>query len=223
MKKRLLFQGDSITDFDRGNYEDCHETGKGYVRLLEADLTFGDPMHYEILNGGVTGNRVVDLLARWKKDCLNLCPDVLTILVGVNDVWHELASRSGVDASLFEKVYRILLEETRKHLPDTRIILMGPYLFPGTGTKDSFEVFSREVSIRREITRGLAEEYHLDFIDLQKAFNKALKRAPAEYWLSDGVHPTAAGHKLIAETWKCVGLKEGGPSALSQDPAASRP
>ena len=90
---RFLFQGDSITDAGRGDYESPRATGNGYPRLLEADLTFC-LKESEVLNCGISGNRVVDLLARWKKDCLNLKPDVLTILIGVNDVWHELGDRN---------------------------------------------------------------------------------------------------------------------------------
>ena len=116
---RYLFQGDSITDAGRANYEDPHSMGSGYPRLLEADLTFGQ--NCEVMNCGISGSRVVDLLARWKKDCLNLKPDVLTIFIGVNDVWHELGGRcNGVSPELFEDVYRILLREAQKALPGIR-------------------------------------------------------------------------------------------------------
>lgn len=198
---RFLFMGDSITDAGRGDYENAHATGSGYVRLLEAELTFGKT-DVEVLNGGISGNRVVDLLARWKKDCLNLKPDVLTILIGVNDVWHEFDFGNGVKTELFERVYRMLLEETVKSLPDTRIFLMGAYLIPGPATTPIWETFSGEVGARRDAAARLAEEFHIGFVDLQKAFDKALKTAPAECFSGDGVHPTAAGHRLIADTWK---------------------
>ena len=200
---RYLFQGDSITDAGRNNYEDPHNMGSGYPRLLEADLNMDEVN--DVMNCGISGSRVVDLLARWKKDCLNLEPDVLTILIGVNDVWHELGSRNGVAAGLFEEVYRILLRETKKALPAVRIVLMGAFLLHGTATDQEWEVFNREVGMRREITRRLAEEFHLDYVDLQEAFEEAQKIFPAEHWAGDGVHPTAAGHELIARAWKkCV-------------------
>ncbi len=198
---RYLFQGDSITDAGRADQENPHETGAGYPRLLEADLTCGQK-DCEVLNCGISGNRVVDLLARWKKDCLNLKPDVLTILIGVNDVWHELGSANGVKKELFEEVYRILLRETRETLPDTRIILMGAYLLHGPATDEQWDLFHAEVTARREITRKLAGEFGLDFVDLQETFDQGLREAPAGHWSGDGVHPTAAGHMLIARAWK---------------------
>lgn len=198
---RILFQGDSITDAGRGTYDDPHATGKGYPRLLEAELAY-ENADYEVLNCGISGNRVVDLLARWKKDCLNLEPDVLTILIGVNDVWHELGSRNGVGRELYEEVYRIILRETGAALPGTRIILMGAYLTHGTATDGDWEYFREEVEARREIVRRLAQEYGVDFVDLQKEFDQAQQKAPAAHWTADGVHPTAAGHQLIANAWK---------------------
>ena len=155
-------------------------------------------------NFAVSGNRVVDLLARWKKDCLNLNPDVLTILIGVNDVWHELDEKNGVAKALFEEVYRILLRETLNALPGIRMILMGAYITPGRATDPVWETFYGEVKVRRDITRKLAEEFHLDYLDLQQVFDEARKKMPAERWTEDGVHPTPAGHWLIAQAWKKV-------------------
>lgn len=200
---RYLFQGDSITDCGRENYENPYATGRGYPRLLEAELMANDGT-CEVMNCGIGGNRVVDLLARWKKDCLNLKPDVITILIGVNDVWHELGAHNGVDTPLFEEVYRILLRETFAALPDVRLILMGAYVIPGLGIVPEWETFTREVKARRDVTRRLAEEFRLDYVDLQEVFDEALKKFPAERWSGDGVHLTAAGHELIARAWKKV-------------------
>ena len=205
---RFLFQGDSITDAGRGDYENPRATGNGYPRLLEADLTF-EQKECEVLNCGISGNRVVDLFARWKKDCLNLKPDVLTILIGVNDVWHELGDHNGVRAEIFEQIYRLLLQETLKTLPDIKIILMGAYVIHGPATDGAWEVFDSEVRARRDITARLAEEFGLEFVDLQEAFDRALESAPGSHFSEDGVHPTAAGHKLIAETWKEAAAKMG--------------
>lgn len=197
---RYLFQGDSITDAGRGNYEDPFAMGGGYVKLLEAELTAREK-ECEVMNCGVSGNRVVDLLARWKKDCLHLKPDVLTILIGVNDVWHELNWGNGVDAPVFEEVYRILLRETLKSLPEVQVILMGAYVAHGEATDPQWEVFDGQVKIRRDITRRLAEEFGLKFVDLQEAFDRALEDLPADQLTADGVHPTQKGHRLIADTW----------------------
>lgn len=197
---RFIFQGDSITDAGRGDYENPFATGNGYPRLLEAELTYR-VKGYEVMNCGISGNRVVDLLARWKKDCLNLKPDVLTVLIGVNDVWHELGESNGVRKELFEQVYRILLQETLQTLPDIKIVLMGAYVVHGPATDQEWDLFCSEVKERRNIARKLAEEFGLGYVDLQEVFDKAQDRAPAGHWSADGVHPTAAGHKLIAEAW----------------------
>ena len=199
--KKILFQGDSITDAGRLNQEDPGSFGSGYANLLACRLMYEDREN-KVYNCGISGNRVVDLYARWKKDCLNLEPDILTILIGVNDVWHEIDFKNGVEAPKFERVYRMLLEETMDKLPGIEIILMGAYLLPGTATGgEIWESFSEEVKKRSNITKKLAQELGLYFIDLQSAFDEALKKAPAEHWSYDGVHPTAAGHELIKRRW----------------------
>lgn len=198
--KKYLFQGDSITDTYRGDYNNPHAMGSGYPRLLEAELTAAEEC--DVMNCGISGSRVVDLLARWKKDCLNLEPDVLTIFIGVNDVWHELGTRSGVDTPLFEEVYRIILRETFTALPNVKIILMGTFVTHGTATDPQWDKFYNEVKARRDVTCKLAEEFGLGYVDLQAVFDEAQTKFPAEHWTMDGVHPTAAGHWLIAQAWK---------------------
>ena len=199
--KKILFQGDSITDAGRLNQDDPGSFGSGYADLLACTLMYEDPQN-RVYNCGISGNRVVDLYARWKKDCLNIKPDILTILIGVNDVWHEIDFQNGVNAEKFEKVYRMLLEDTIKELPGIKIILMGAYLLSGTATiGEGKENFYSEVETRRNITKKLAEEFGLYYIDLQEAFDEALKLAPAEHWSYDGVHPSSAGHELIKRKW----------------------
>ena len=201
---RYLFQGDSITDANRLNYEDPSFTGQGYVRLLEARLTFENP-DTEVINCGVSGNRITDLLARWKKDCLNVKPDVLTILIGINDVIHEYAYKNGVDVELYEKIYRILLEMIKKEMPNTKIVVMTPFLI-GNGSADElwehhWDEIKADLVDLQEVVGRLANEFQVAFIDLQNVFDEAQKRAPAEHWSFDCVHPTAAGHELIARAW----------------------
>lgn len=199
---RIVFQGDSITDSFRDNYESGTAMGSGYPRLIQADLCL-IRSDIEVLNCGISGDRVTNLLARWKKDCVNLQPDVLSILIGVNDVWHELNHREGVDAELFEETYRVLLRYTRRMLPRAKLILLGAYLLHGTATdSEHWERFYAEVEHRNAITRQLASEFGTDFLNLQKIFDEACKKRPAEHWTQDGVHPTAAGHRLIANAWK---------------------
>jgi len=207
MAKRILFQGDSITDCGR-NKEDGLHTGRGYAHLVEAQLGAEAPGQYEFLNRGISGNRIVDVYARIKKDIINLQPDYMSLLIGVNDVWHELGGKhNGVDAEKFEKIYDMLLSEIFEDLPDVKIMLLEPFVLPGTATDpreeepDRWEYFSTQVPLRAAAAKRMAEKYGLPFIPLQDRLDEACKAAPASYWLRDGVHPTAMGHWLIKEAW----------------------
>ncbi len=198
--KTILFQGDSITDVGRiRDDKDC--TGLGYVNMVSGNLGFRFPDTYKVYNRGISGDRVVDLYARWKADCINLSPDFLTILVGVNDVWHELEVQNGVETEKFEKIYDMLITETIEALPNISIVLMEPYILRYTATETHWEYFLAEVAKRREVVRKLAKKYGIKTIPLQELFDEALKKAPVDFWTSDGVHPTTAGHGLIANSW----------------------
>ncbi len=203
----ILFQGDSITDAKRSR-EDLSNMGTGYAHLVKAYLNNREPGKYTFTNRGVGGNRVVDMYARIKADLINLRPDFLSVLIGVNDVWHELGHKNGVDAVKFEKIYTMLLEEVKEALPDTRILIMEPFVLAGPKTTgeledgtDKYTVFRREVELRAAASRRVADRFHTEFLPLQQMFDDALKFAPAEFWLLDGVHPTEAGHQKIANAW----------------------
>ena len=116
---RILFFGDSITDAGRNREADfnLNSYGLGYVRSVAGALLCEAPDKYEIINRGIGGNRIVDLYSRIKMDCWNLEPDVLNILIGVNDVWHEVGKKNGVELPRFENIYRMILEETKERLP----------------------------------------------------------------------------------------------------------
>ena len=198
--KTILFQGDSITDAGR-NKEASQDLGGGYPCLVGAKLGRRYPEKYRFLNRGIGGNKVTDLIGRWKRDCINLQPDYLSILVGVNDVWHELDWREGTDTETFTRVYDLLLELTVKALPETKILLMEPYVLEDALEPELREAFRSGVSKKREAVRKLAEQYHLPTVPLQDIFNSALKEAPALYWTAEGIHPTKAGHQIICDAW----------------------
>lgn len=198
--KRILFQGDSITDCGR-NREDFYGLGTGYPLLVEGRLGLEEPEVYEVLNRGISGNRIVDLYARMKEDIINMKPDVLSILIGVNDVWHELEWGQGVSTEKFEKIYTMLLEELREALPDTRMILIEPFVLKGCGTAKYFTPFKEGVTEKAQVVRKMAEKFGVDFIPLQADLDELEKKASEGYWLGDGVHPTIRGHKLIADKW----------------------
>ena len=197
MMKTILFQGDSITDAGRSRDNDL-ERGIGYPTLVSAELGLKYPGEYKFINKGISGNRIVDLYARIKCDFINLKPDYLTILIGINDVWHEVGSRNGVDNKKFFKVYCDLIEEIKTMLPDIEIFILEPFVLKGAATQKDWNVFSKETLMRAESAKAVAEKFGLTFIPLQEKFDEAEKKAEASYWLYDGVHPTAAGHEIIA-------------------------
>ncbi len=198
--KTILFQGDSITDVGRARDNDQF-MGMGYPLLVSGSLHADHPGQFRIYNRGISGNRVVDLYARIKADFINLKPDVISILIGVNDVWHEFSWKNGVSAEKYLKVYSMLVEELQEALPGVKIVLLEPFVLKGTATEGAWETFSTEVYKRAEMARIVAEKHHLLFIPLQNCFDEAAKQAPNEFWLMDGVHPTAAGHELIKREW----------------------
>lgn len=200
--KKILFQGDSITDCGRmtcgGAGFNCQGAGPGYAGMIAADLGCKYPGKYEIINRGISGNRIVDLYARWKCDCLNLKPDILSILIGVNDVIHETHHRNGVEQERFERIYREILQWTVDTLPGIRLILIGSF----TGKNQQPENVMAEVAARAEITRKLAAEFNAVYMPGQELFDNAMKNAPSTYWIGDDIHPTPAGHRLMADEWE---------------------
>ncbi len=199
--KTILFQGDSITDAGRIR-EQKIDLGKGYPRLVAAQLGYDNPGAYAFINKGISGNRIVDLYARMKSDILNLKPDYMSILIGVNDFWHELGDNpNGVDTHKFEKIYTMLLEEILAELPDLKIFIMGAYVLPGTSTDEHYDRFRPEVEARAAAAKRVAEKFGLPFVDMQAKFDAAYKVAEKGYWTGDGVHPTTFGHELIARAW----------------------
>ena len=205
---KILFQGDSITDVDRNrNDEKIPELefpqlmGSGYPQLIAAKLGYEFPNKYEFVNRGISGNRVSDLLSRMRKDIIKVNPDVLSILVGVNEVGHEWLNGNSINAELYEEIYDLLIREVKKELPHVRIMILEPFVLRGTATEEHFEQFQSEVFLHAKAAKRVAEKNSLEFIPLQKCFEEALKLAPANTWLVDGVHPTSAGHELIAREW----------------------
>ncbi|MBQ8578165.1 MAG: SGNH/GDSL hydrolase family protein [Clostridia bacterium] len=200
---KILFQGDSITDVGRNaGAGSLTPIGQGYAMLCAATLGAKYPGQFTFENRGISGNRIVDVYARIKADGWNLEPDVLSILIGVNDVWHELgANRNGVDAERFYRVYKMLVTDTVERIPHIRMILMEPFVLNCGATADNWETFRTETALRGEAVKQIASECGQIFLPLQTMFDEACALAPANYWLGDGVHPTVSGHKLIADRW----------------------
>ena len=198
---RVLFQGDSITDC--GRHREAVEPnvglGSGYAMLAGGRLLADHPeKKIQVYNRGIGGNRVVDLYARWKVDALNMRPDVLSILIGVNDTWHAFGSNNGVGVERYGRIYHEILTWTKQALPEIKIVLCEPFVLEfGAVANEWLE----EIDDRRKIVKNLSKEFDLPFVPIQSVLNDALKQAPPKYWLNDGVHPSLAGHQLIADQW----------------------
>lgn len=202
MSKKILFQGDSVTDAGRSReagLPDNQGLGAGYPMLVAARLNADEPgAGYVVLNRGISGNRVVDLYARWKCDTLNLKPDILSILIGINDTWHEKAWQNGVEPERYERILRELLSWTKNTLPSCRIVLCEPFCFQiGVVAED----WVPEMKERSRIVRKLAQEFQTLFLPLQTALDKAAEKSSPDLILGDGVHPRLAGHQIIADEW----------------------
>lgn len=195
---KFVFQGDSITDAGRDR-DNIASFGVGYPNLVASELMFKYPGKYEFINEGISGDRIVDLYARIKQDLINHRPDCLSILIGVNDVWHELNEKNGVAAPKFETIYSMLIEEVKEALPDIKIFILEPFVLKGSGTERYFDEFLADVKLHAQAAKNVAEKYNLIFIPLQEVFDEASKLMPPTYWAADGVHPTSAGHALIKE------------------------
>ena len=198
---RILFQGDSITDAGRDR-NNLWSLGTGYPLLVSASLGLAMPQKFEFINKGISGNRIVDVYARIKSDIINLKPDVMSLLIGINDVWHELGdSPNGVDADKFFKIYSMLIEEVKEALPDIKIMILEPFVLKGCSTTEHWDYFYTEAKKRAEMARKIAQKYDLPFIELQDGFDELCKEAGEGYWLGDGVHPTPMGHEFIKNKW----------------------
>ncbi len=198
--KKILFQGDSITDAGRSR-EDDSSRGRGYPTLVSASLGFERPDEFEFINKGISGNRIVDIIARIKADIINLKPDYMSILIGINDVWHEIVRQNGVDTKRFEMYYNMLIEEVREALPDIKIMILEPFVLKASATEEKWDEFRSGAEEKAAAAKRVAEKNNLIFVPLMEKFDEATKRASDNYWLIDGVHPSAMGHELIKREW----------------------
>ncbi len=206
MQKRILFQGDSITDAGRDR-ENFHSTGYGYAHLVTASLTADHPGEYECINRGVGGDLLADLYTRLERDFLDLKPDYASIFIGTNDAWNDLDNGRPIQTEAFERMYVDMLERIYAACPDIKLMLFSPYVTEGSFSHntaeqpDRYARFRAHVASRIEAVRRIAAQYDLPFVDVQALFDGACRRAPAECWTGDAVHPTSAGHELIKRAW----------------------
>ena len=200
----ILFQGDSITDGNRGRSTDPnHIMGHGYAFSIASRLGADFPEKRLVFyNRGISGNKVNDLAVRWQTDTLDLKPDLLSVLVGVNDASSVVFKRDPIiSVEKYEEVYRSLLDQTLTRFPGITIVLCEPFILPVDHVKENWEAYHADIAKRQSIVRKLVTQYDAVFVGLQQVFDNACNKASAEYWIWDGVHPTVAGHELIAREW----------------------
>ena len=200
----ILFQGDSITDANRDKKRIlpniAYSLGSGYAVLAASELLKNYPeKSLQIFNRGVSGDKVFQLADRWDKDCLEIKPTVLSIMIGVNDYWAAKKSGYAGTIQTYQDDYKRLIERTKTNLPTVKIIIGEPYAVVGVKevTPDWYPAFDEY----RMTARKIAEQYNCGFIPYQSVFDKAQSKAPGAYWTYDGVHPTAAGNQIMAEAW----------------------
>ena len=200
----VLFQGDSITDAGRDRSINRPNIpgalGNGYVFLLAARLLHSFPgQNLSIYNKGISGNKVFQLSDRWQPDCLLIRPNVLSILIGVNDFWHTLTNNYTGTAATYENDFRGLMNNTKSLMPGTQLVIGEPFAMVGCSAVN--ESWFPEFNKYRDAAKRVSAEVGATFIPYQEVFNKATELAPANYWTHDGVHPSVAGCQLMAEAW----------------------
>ncbi len=199
----VLFQGDSITDGGRGRSLDPnHILGHSYAFLVAARCAATFPsMQVRFFNRGTSGDRINRLHDRRQEDIIQLRPNLLSILIGVNDSISAVKSLAeACSAADFGKQYEELLMEVLQLLPTVRLVLCEPF-FVRASARENVEEMDTAVKERAAITAALAHRYNATFVRFQQTFDTALSTAPADYWVWDGIHPTYAGHQLMADEW----------------------
>ena len=205
---KILFQGDSITDGNRykskaSEWDKNHQIGHSYVYIITGLLGMQYPERgLEFVNRGISGNTAGELEKRWQTDALDIEPDVLSVLVGVNDcVRASTHAVKDLSASRYEESYRSILRQSREKNPELKIILLEPFAYTDTQNIENAEIRRAILRTEQKIVRRLAEEFDAIFIPLQELFDKARTVREPSYWLWDGTHPTEAGHALIAREY----------------------
>lgn len=190
---KILFQGDSITD-NFTDHSDPHAMGEGYTLYASEAICARHPSaQLEFLNFGISGNRTCDIVARLERDCIAHDPDLVSLLVGINDVWHRAADKSWLPNDEFEENYRTILQGI-KEKTHAKILILEPFLLDVPDKA----FFREDLDFKIDIVRRLAREYADAYIPLDGIFAAASVTAPMTLWAADGVHPTKNGAKLIA-------------------------
>lgn len=226
----ILFYGDSITDGNRGRSMDGnHILGHGYAYILSARIGLENyEKQFKFINKGISGNVISQLYERLQNDVIDHKPDVISILVGTNDVGHALMDRTGSPVERYIDTYRKMIHEIKEKLPDAKIVICEPfylvidnyeapyqntpyciceeYVKPGNIPKDDEAINFRrtEMDKMQKALKQFVEAEGLVYVPLQEEFERYAAKIPGEYLVWDSIHPTAVGHELIASKWLSV-------------------
>jgi lysophospholipase L1-like esterase len=193
----VLFQGDSITDAGRGA-TDPEGLGGGYAMMAASWFSAAYPEHnVRFFNRGISGNRATDLERRWERDCLALRPDWVSIMIGINDTWRAFDSSDPTSTEAYESSYRTILAQTVEKL-GSHLILIEPFVLP---VPEDRKAWRADLDPRIQVVRALADEFDAILVPLDGIMNAAGEKRDPAFWAPDGVHPTPAGHALIAQSW----------------------
>lgn len=193
----VLFQGDSVTDCGRSR-EDQTSLGAGYAMMISSWLEAQYPeKNITFINKGISGNRVCDLNVRWEEDCIQLKPTFVSILIGINDCWRRYDSNNPTSPEAFEKSYRDILTQV-KEKTEAQIMLCEPFVLP---VPEDRRQWREDLDPKIHIVRDLAKEFKTLLLPLDGIFSSAVAQKEPAFWAADGVHPTLAGHALIAQEW----------------------
>lgn len=199
-RQKILFIGDSITDALRRE-KTYAPLGCGYVHFAGYFLQAKFPeLDLQIENRGISGDTTRELLARWKEDCLDLRPDVVSILVGINDLWRGYKpvldpNKTPVPPTEYEDNLRQMLSEVQRL--GSRLILMEPFYF----CRDLQDPMRRGLDAYLDVVHRLARDYRALLVPLQKAYGQLSSQVPDERWSEDRVHPSMWAHAWIARQW----------------------
>ncbi len=200
----VLFQGDSITDAGWNREKGVGPNnqaglGGGYAWFAASALLTDRPRDgLAVYNRGISGNKVFQLAERWQRDCLDLKPNLLSILIGVNDIWHTLNGNYQGTVEIYERDYRALLERTRNALPKVKLVVCEPFVLKCGAVN---EKWFPEFDGYRAAAKRVAGVFDATFVPFQEMFDTAVGYARPEHWATDGVHPTSAGAALMAHRW----------------------
>ena len=204
--KTFLFQGDSITDVGRVRDWEGH-LGAGYPAMAAGKIAFNHPGEFQFVNKGISGERSTGLYNRCMFEMRECNPDYMSILIGVNDVWHALGNGDIVRPCRYEQILTMLIEDALQVFPNLTIAILEPFVLKGTATEGQWEAFDSNVRAVAKIAAQVAERYNLVFVPLQEKFDVLAKATNTADWLYDGVHPGVGGHEMIAnELVKALGL-----------------